>query len=327
MAPAGSTRRPIEHFELDHSRVNQNFSCILEIHRHPVADRRLDLTQPPIRALRVPYELAGLDERRHRGGDPERETRASSFGRDFRSSISLIERQNCAGGIMQTGADGISDEGKSLLMQDPLQIAELFCARICHDLSGPLGTLMGATELALEEAPAPPEALSVAADSAASLGQRLRLLRAAWGGDAGPLDVARFQELADGLTLGKRVKVDLSELEPASAFAPAAARLALNVLLMATEAVAGNGRVAMSGSAAGDILVTIDGPRAAWPEGLAQYLTDEDAALQALTRARTLQGPLTALLARRAGSRLSILMGGPNPGTPPPLLLALATPP
>ena len=121
------------------------------------------------------------------------------------------------------------------------------------------------------------------------------------------------------------IRVDLAGLDPACVFAPPAARLALNVLLLAVEALASNGRVTMAGSAAADVLVTLDGPRAAWPAGLARCLVDEGAAWQAITGARTLQGPLTALLARRSGLRLSLLLPtGANPGTPAPLLMSLA---
>ena len=155
-------------------------------------------------------------------------------------------------------------------MQDPLHLAELLCARLCHDISGPLGSLMGATELAAEEAQDGGEAMAVAVDSAAALGRRLRLLRAAWGGEAGPLDVPAFQELAEGLSVGRRVSVDLSGLDPATAFAPAAARLALNALLLAAEGLAGNGRLAMGGAANADVLVTIEGPRASWPAARAR---------------------------------------------------------
>jgi histidine phosphotransferase ChpT len=213
-------------------------------------------------------------------------------------------------------------------MQDPLHLAELLCARLCHDLSGPLGSLMGATELAIEDEQERGEALAVAADSAAALGRRLRLLRAAWGGESGPLDVEAFQELAEGLSVGRRVSVDLSGLDPATVFAPAGARVALNSLLLAAEGLAGSGRLAMAGSANADVLVTIEGPRASWPAGLATCLADEQAAWQAITTARSLQAPLTALIARRSGLRASLLMPVGSPaGTPPPLLLALGPPP
>ena len=83
----------------------------------------------------------------------------------------------------------------------------------------------------------------------------------------------------------------------------------LNLLLLAAESLPGGGIVALSGSPADSIVVTISGPRAAWPAGLGAWLTDEAAAWEAmLADPRRLQAPLTALLARGHGLRLSMLM-------------------
>ena len=38
-------------------------------------------------------------------------------------------------------------------MNETLRLAELLCARLCHDLSGPLGALIGVLEVAREEQP------------------------------------------------------------------------------------------------------------------------------------------------------------------------------
>ena len=50
-----------------------------------------------------------------------------------------------------------------------LHMAELLCARLCHDLSGPLGALIGVLELAREEQP-DSETLALAEDTAVELG-------------------------------------------------------------------------------------------------------------------------------------------------------------
>ena len=63
--------------------------------------------------------------------------------------------------------------------------------------------------------------------------------------------------------------------------------------------LAGNGRLAMSGAANADVLVTIEGPRASWPAGLATASpTSRRPGRRSPPRAR-LQAPLTALIARR----------------------------
>jgi histidine phosphotransferase ChpT len=209
---------------------------------------------------------------------------------------------------------------------EALHLAELLCARLCHDLSGPLAALMGIVEIAREEQPGS-ETLTLAEETAIELVQRLKLLRAAWGHDGDDMDVARLRGLADSLSASRRVHLDLTGLDPTSVFAPNAARLVLNLLLLAAESMPGGGTVALSGSPEQHLLVTISGPRAVWPAGLGAWLADEAAARKALAGGpRGLQGPLTALLVRSHGARLSVLMPAgvaADEEAAPPLLLAL----
>jgi histidine phosphotransferase ChpT len=213
-------------------------------------------------------------------------------------------------------------------MKDPLRLAELMAVRLCHDLSSPLGTLMGALELASEDVESSTEALRLANDVSATMGKRLRLLRAAWGGATSALAVAELHCMAEGVQRGRRVQLDFEDLDPAGRFTPVAARLALNVLMLAMESLPGGGLVALSGDAGGDVLVTINGPRAAWPAGLAGFLADEAMAWEALRNSeglnasRRLQPLLTALLAHAGGLRLSMLMSA-SLDVPPPLLMRL----
>lgn len=214
-------------------------------------------------------------------------------------------------------------------MNETLRLAELLCARLCHDLSGPLGALIGVLEVARDEQP-DSETLALAEDTAVELAQRLKLLRAAWGHDSDDLDVARLRGFADCLSSSRRVRLDLAGLESDAVFAPPVGRIVLNLVLLAAESLPGGGIVALSGSPVDSILVTISGPRAAWPAGFALCLNDETAAWEAiLTDPRRLQGPLTALLARGLGLRLSMLMPAGAMGdaeVSPALLLALRGP-
>ena len=134
-------------------------------------------------------------------------------------------------------------------MNESLRLAELLCARLCHDLSGPLGALIGILEIAREEQP-DSETLALAEDTAVELVQRLKLLRAAWGQDGDDLDVARLHDFADCLSSSRRVRLDLAGLEPGASFPPPAARVILNLLLLAAESLPGGGIVALSGSPA-----------------------------------------------------------------------------
>jgi histidine phosphotransferase ChpT len=129
---------------------------------------------------------------------------------------------------------------------DSLRLAELLAIRLCHDLSGPLGTLMGALELVADDPGMAAEALPLAGEVSTALGRRLRLLRAAWGGATPSLSVAEFAALVEGMP-ARRWRLDLNGLDPAGRFSPAAARLALNVVLLAAESLPGGGTAALAG--------------------------------------------------------------------------------
>ncbi len=141
------------------------------------------------------------------------------------------------------------------------------------------------------------------------------------------LSVAEFAALLEGAA--RRWRFDLSGLDPAGRFSPAAARLALNVALLAAEALPGGGTAALAGDPAGDVLVTLAGPSGC---GLRFWLPLVTSAMRrwpgvALLRAqdasRGLQGWLTALIARGSGLRVAFLMAATTEAAPP-LLLSLA---
>jgi len=210
--------------------------------------------------------------------------------------------------------------------QDLLRLAELVCARLCHDLSGPLGALIGILDLAREEAP-DSETISLAEETAAELAAQLKLLRAAWGRESDDLDKGRLHEFGAGLLSGRRLRLDLEGLAPDRLFSPPAGRVLLNLLLMAAECLPGGGMVALADAPSNGVLVTISGARAAWPASINRWLTDPDAATEAiLADPRRLQAPLTALLVQGYGYRLSMLMPASAVGESelsPPLLLSL----
>jgi histidine phosphotransferase ChpT len=209
---------------------------------------------------------------------------------------------------------------------DLLRLAESVCVRLCHDLSGPLGALIGVLDMAREEHP-DSDTVALAEETAAELAQRLKLLRAAWGREADDLDVGRLQDFADGLTSSRRVQVDLKGLQANRQFSPQVGRVVLNLLLLAAECLPGGGIVALAEGPSDGILVTISGPRAGWPAGFNRYLLDPDTAIAAIfADPRHLQAGLTAVLVRTYGYRLSMLMPASATGDAelsPPLLLSL----
>jgi histidine phosphotransferase ChpT len=196
-------------------------------------------------------------------------------------------------------------------------LADALCARVCHDLAGPLGTLMGTLELAASDPHSAAEALPLASETAALMGLRLQLLRAAWAGDCGPLTTYALVKLAAGLP--PRVRAELAGLGPGEFPAPVA-RVLVNMLLLGAEALPRGGTVSLSGGPDGDVLLVADGRDAAWPPGTMRALLDPRTAL--LDNPNGVLAPLVGHLALAAGLRLSMLMPA-NPGASgaAPLLL------
>lgn len=198
-----------------------------------------------------------------------------------------------------------------------LRLAEHFCARLCHDIAGGLGALMGSLELAREQGEMAVEAMEFVGEAGQALVARLRLLRAAWVGEGVPLTPGHLAELAKGLPQ-RGVALDCSLLPPETAFGPEVGRVVLNLVLLAAEALRAGGTVWLEPAGA-DLLVGVAGPRASWPAGLAAALAGE----MAIAGPRELQAPFTVRLCRAAGLRLSLLHASEAADAAAPLLLGL----
>jgi histidine phosphotransferase ChpT len=180
--------------------------------------------------------------------------------------------------------------------------------------------LAGAVEIARTEPGSAAEALDIAAEAAAGLAARLRLLRAAWAGAGEALDIAALRALCAGLP--RHVWVDLEGVLADRCFPAASAQVLLNILLLAAESLP-KGGVVMLGEAGPDaVLVVPRGQNAAWPPGFAAWMADPAPAWRAIASAapRRLQGPLTALLAHAAGTRMSFALAADAEAAPPLLL-------
>lgn len=225
---------------------------------------------------------------------------------------------------MQLRSEGRDIVRRHIEPLDALLLAETLANRLCHDLSGQVNALTAATEVLREDANPDPEVLDLACDAGAALARRLRLVRVAWGPPAAALPVEEWKGLAEGVAR-RGVKLDLGGVED-GAFAPAAARLSLNVLLLAAEALPGGGVIEAAGQPDRDLLVRLHGPRPGWPRGLAAMLADPDAAFAWLREAsqdgaaRSLQAPLTALISHTTEQRISLLLGAQSEPAPPLLV-------
>lgn len=203
---------------------------------------------------------------------------------------------------------------------EALRLAEVLCARLCHDIAGSLGALIGSLDLAGEkDVGMAEEALELASTTARTLVARLRLLRAAWAGTDTPLDLPTLADLARGLP-PRRLELDLSAMPSGTVLDPTLGRVVLNLVLLAAEALPAGGTIWLERTD-GDLLIGVVGANSAWPAALGTAL----AGGARIESPRELQAPLTVLLARAAGLGLSALMpaGAAAPDGAPPLLLSL----
>lgn len=201
----------------------------------------------------------------------------------------------------------------------PLRLAELLCARVCHDLSGVVGALDSSIGFLVGDA-ADADALPLARDAAADLKARLRLMRAAWGADDSHFPLATFQLLARGMPTYRRLSIDWSALAPACEFSGPFGRVALNLLMLSAECLPQGGVIRIMG-AADDLVVQIIGDKATWPSGFAACIAEPVRAAGQLTDPRTLQMPLTVMMAHAAGIPLTLLLSAGAAGIAAPVRL------
>ncbi len=180
------------------------------------------------------------------------------------------------------------------------RLAELLCARLCHDLAGAVGAVSAGAELLAEEGPASPiaaEAVSLLADSAASMTARLRFLRLALGPSSAsaPNEVRALAMafLEKGYPQGDWT-LDWPPAQ-AAASSPDQAKLLLNLMCLAQDCLPRGGVIAVRPAEA--VLVTARGDTVNASES-AQGLAATD--LDGLGP-RAGQGAYASLLAARLG--------------------------
>jgi histidine phosphotransferase ChpT len=191
---------------------------------------------------------------------------------------------------------------------ETIRLVELICARLCHDLGGLIGTVSNAIDMVDDDADGENEVVAFASSAAKALMERLRLMRAAWGPDIDPLTVPELTALVLSPLAARRIAFETGPLPPGCVFPAPVARVLINLILLAADSLRKGGTVVLMGEPA-DLMVRIDGPEARWPLGLANCMRDEAAAIAALTGVRSVQMPLTALLALSRRLRLSPVLG------------------
>ncbi|PWC29202.1 hypothetical protein CR165_08470 [Pseudoroseomonas aestuarii] len=183
-----------------------------------------------------------------------------------------------------------------MAMEGGTSLAQDLCARLCHDMVGPLGTVGAALDLLGEE----PEAPALAQDAAAELRRRLKFWRAACGAGTGPLAVSGLTALLEGMLAGGRARL-VAEAMPAERVlaAPVAPLLLLGALLVG-EALPRGGTVTLAPQGEGFVLRP-EGAMRAWPAALPALLRGE-----AVEGARAAPALLLLRLAAAAGWRVAL---------------------
>ncbi len=124
-----------------------------------------------------------------------------------------------------------------------LELAQLLCTRLCHDLAGPVGAVAAGVELIGDDpAAADPETLGLIGSSSAAASRKLKFLRTALGSAGG--GAADLKILLEGYleaVAGPGGKAEVQWPAPAvvstaaASFGPAWTQTVLNLCLLALE--------------------------------------------------------------------------------------------
>jgi histidine phosphotransferase ChpT len=185
-----------------------------------------------------------------------------------------------------------------------LVLAQDLCARLCHDLVGPLGTVGGAMALLEEE----PEAAELAQEAAGVLRRRLEFWRAACGAGTGPLDLATIGTLVEGVLAGGRARLDSAALPPDRVLPAQVAQLLLVAAMLAAEGLPRGGVVRLAAEGGESLALRLEGTQAAWPATLATALEGQSG-----PGPRAVLGAMLPRLAGLAGWTARMV---PEPGLP-----------
>jgi len=190
-------------------------------------------------------------------------------------------------------------------------LAALLCARLCHDLVSPVSALGAALSVLDDESAADmrDDAIALIRTGARQAQAKLEFSRLAFGaGGSAPslVDMRELQRLADAMFAES--KPELVWKTDATGLEKAAARVLLNLVHLAVDAVPRGGRVTIEASAppAGGARLRLisEGPKARFSDVYAQALAGARPADG--YDGRSIQPYYAGLIAREAGGRTDV---------------------
>jgi histidine phosphotransferase ChpT len=132
---------------------------------------------------------------------------------------------------------------------DPIDLASLFCSRLCHDLLSPVGAMSNGLELLADETDEAMrgQVMGLLADSARVSANKLKFFRLAFGAAGGfgdRIDTGEARGAIEGL-LASDGKVAVDWLVEDASLEKAAVKVMLNLALLAGESLVRGGRLAI----------------------------------------------------------------------------------
>lgn len=149
------------------------------------------------------------------------------------------------------------------------RLAQALCARLCHELGGPVGSLMTALDVGTGGGA---EAEEIARDALETLRRRVLLFRMLSGG-SDDLSAEGLAEAVDGLLSHGRVRLDTGGMAPGGAVRSDAVPCVLAAILVASESLPRGGSIALGGDPARALALRLDGTGAGWTPVVAALLT------------------------------------------------------